>query len=330
MPTVSVIIPTYDRAEVLPRAVESVLEQTYEDFELLVVDDGSSDDTEEYLESVDDERLRPIYHETNQGCNAARNTGVEAAAGEYVAFLDSDDEWKPRMLERAIDRVKSVPEAVAVYCDTEQLVDSPFAPVISVVASLLAHTDPDRPKEGGEELTREMLIDTIHTGAGSTLLAEKAVVREVGGFDEEFRYFRDPEFMLRLVQGGHLAYVDEPLVIRHMTGAPDADRIEHYAEMLLEKHEGLVEEWEAKGYDVRGAHALILAKAFLAEGKFGRAAPYLAESSIRARQVPGICWRAGAGLGQRTNGPLVPAVAVVAVLGLLAVAWLAIGSNHSA
>lgn len=330
MPTVSVIIPTYERAEVLPRAVESVLEQTYEDFELLVVDDGSTDGTEEYLESVDDERLRPIYHGTNRGCNAARNTGVEAAKGEYVALLDSDDEWKPHMLESCVARIEDVPKAIAVYCEDEQVVAGTTGPLVSAAASLLAHADPERPEEGGEELIGEMLADWLHTAAGSTLLAETDVVREIDGFDEEFRYFRDPEFMLRLVQAGYLAHVDEPLVIRHMTGMPDADRVEHYDEMLLEKHADLVEECEANGYDVRGSHALVLAKTFLAEGKFGRAAPYLAESSIRARQVPGICWRAGGGVRQRTDGPLVPAVAAVAVLGLLAVVWLLAGSNHSA
>ncbi|MFC6990634.1 glycosyltransferase family 2 protein [Haladaptatus sp. GCM10025707] len=95
MPTVSVVIPTYNRSEEVTHAIDSVLAQTYDDFELLVVDDGSTDDTEEVVTSYDDDRVKFIEHEENQGAPAARNTGIEHAEGEYVAFLDSDDEWLP-------------------------------------------------------------------------------------------------------------------------------------------------------------------------------------------------------------------------------------------
>jgi glycosyltransferase involved in cell wall biosynthesis len=91
-PLVTVIIPTYNRARLLGRAIDSVLAQIFTDFELIIVDDGSVDNTRQLVLGYADQRIRYLRHERNQGANAARNTGVRAATGKYVAFLDSDDE----------------------------------------------------------------------------------------------------------------------------------------------------------------------------------------------------------------------------------------------
>jgi len=93
-PKVSVIIPTYNRAHLIGRAIQSVLNQTYQDFELIVVDDGSTDNTNEVIKefSQKDKRILYIKHDKNKGGSAARNTGIKAARGEYIAFQDSDDE----------------------------------------------------------------------------------------------------------------------------------------------------------------------------------------------------------------------------------------------
>ena len=101
-PVVSVIIPTYNRAHLIGRAIRSVLNQTYTDFELIVVDDASTDNTEEIVKSFKEHRIRYLCHETNRGGSAARNTGIKASHGEYVAFLDADDEWLPCHLERKL------------------------------------------------------------------------------------------------------------------------------------------------------------------------------------------------------------------------------------
>ena len=94
-PTVSVIIPTYNRAHLVGRAIKSVLNQTYRDFEIIVVDDGSTDNTKDIIKEFQkkDKRIKYIPYEKNKGGSAARNTGIKAAKGEYIAFLDSDDEW---------------------------------------------------------------------------------------------------------------------------------------------------------------------------------------------------------------------------------------------
>src|SRR6056297_2960635 len=119
MTRVSVIIPTYNRAKTLLRAIDSALAQTIDDLEVVVVDDGSTDNTESVLAAYDDPRVRPVIHETNQGANVARNTGLEHACGEYVAFLDSDDEWHPAKLERQLAVLEErSSDWIGVYCDS--------------------------------------------------------------------------------------------------------------------------------------------------------------------------------------------------------------------
>jgi len=98
-PLVSVIIPTYNRESLILRAIDSVLRQTCQDFEIIVVDDKSTDATQQVLSSISDPRLRVLRHSTNCGPPATRNTGINAACGEYLAFLDSDDEWLEQKLE---------------------------------------------------------------------------------------------------------------------------------------------------------------------------------------------------------------------------------------
>ena len=111
-PKVSVIIPTYNRAHLVGRAIRSVLNQTYQDFEIIVVDDGSTDNTEEVVKSFNDPRIRYIRHEKNRGGSAACNTGIRAARGEYIAFQDSDDEWLPEKLEKQMQVFENTPTGV--------------------------------------------------------------------------------------------------------------------------------------------------------------------------------------------------------------------------
>jgi len=105
---VSVVIPTYNRAPYVTMAIESALAQSYQDYEIIVVDDGSTDGTRDVLEPYRD-RIRYMYQD-NKGVSAARNTGIQESRGEWIAFLDSDDEWLPNKLEIQIGYVKSYPE----------------------------------------------------------------------------------------------------------------------------------------------------------------------------------------------------------------------------
>lgn len=109
MPEVSVIIPTHNRQRLVSRAVRSVLNQTYEDLECIVVDDASSDGTPQVIQTIEDERLVYLRHDRNRGASGARNTGIRAAKSSLIAFLDDDDEWLPEKLVKQVPLLKALP-----------------------------------------------------------------------------------------------------------------------------------------------------------------------------------------------------------------------------
>ncbi len=297
MPEVSVVVPTYNRATELPRALDSVLAQTFRDFELIVVDDGSTDETQSVLDAIDDPRLRVVTHDTNRGANVARNTGIEVAEGDCIAFLDSDDEWDRRKLHRQVSRYEMSPaDCVAVYCGFEMEISGVVGQFVSVAARALAAADEDRPKEGRSELVGEILADHLHSGAGSTLLVSTTVARKIDGFDENIDWFQDPDFLLRVAQEGFIGYVDQPLVTRYETGSPPASVAARADEQFLAKHADHVRTAETNGYRVEAAHALLMAKLFLAEGEFETATEYLLTAHVPPRHVPGILWDGATGL----------------------------------
>lgn len=123
-PKVSVIIPTYSRADLLQRAVKSVLAQTFCDFELIIVDDCSPDNTKEIVQNLTDPRIRSIRHETNRGAAATRNTGIAHAKGKYIAFLDDDDECTPNRLADQVAVLDANPDVGMVYGWIEEMNDS--------------------------------------------------------------------------------------------------------------------------------------------------------------------------------------------------------------
>lgn len=301
MPTVSVIIPTYERADALPRTIDSVLDQTLEDVEVIVVDDASTDHTPAVVESYDDDRVTFLQHEENRGGSAARNTGIAHATGEYIAFLDSDDEWLPRKLERQVETLERRSDNwVAAYCGVEMVSASPQGPLRRVATHLFSRRRDTEGAEGGEELVREVLSDDLHTSAGSTLLVRSDVVGAVDGFDESFDRFQDSEFLIRVLREGKLAYVNAPLLRRHESGNPSAAALEEADRHYLETFSETVAELEAQGYDVLGAHRYMLGKSHLAEGNLLRGTRYLLEGRRpRPRQYPGLAFTLFSGVQRR-------------------------------
>jgi len=299
MPTVTAIIPAYDAAGVLPRAIESVLGQTLADVDLVVVDDGSSDETAAVARAYDDRRVTTIVHETNRGASAARNTGLRHATGEYVAFLDADDEWLPRKLERQVAILEARSDDwVAAYCGVETAFPG-GRPIRKLVTEAISRRSQTEGAEGGAPLVADVLTDDLHTSAGSTLLVRREVVEAIDGFDESFARFQDPEFLIRVLQCGNLAYVDEQLVRRYVSGDPPADAVRAADEHYLRAFADTVERLEADGHDVRGAHRYMLARHYLREGAFRDALFYLRSARRpRPRQYPGLVYAAGVGLAQ--------------------------------
>ena len=198
-PSVSVVITTYNRCELVGDAIESVLAQTYSDFELFVVDDASTDDTQAVVESHDDNRLTYVRHETNRHLSAARNTGIKRANGKYIAFLDDDDEWVETKLERQIKRFEAASEQVGlVYCwmdyyEGDEVIEE-YHPTLR--GDIYPTT-----------LGRQPLSN------GSTWLVRAEVFDGVGGFDEDIRRGVDGDFVRRVCREYHVDVVPEVLTI---------------------------------------------------------------------------------------------------------------------
>jgi len=200
MPQVSVIIPTFSRAEVLPIAIRSVLNQTFQDLEILIVDDGSSDTTQAVVKSFDDDRIHYIRHPKPRGGAAARNTGIAHSRGEYVAFLDDDDEWYPHKLARQMEVMRrSEPEVAAVY--------SGYFVVERATGKIRGRMTPKFRGDLASELLRENPI-----GGTSCMLVRKDCLEKVGCFDEQLPSFQDYDLWIRISREFRFDYVEEPLL----------------------------------------------------------------------------------------------------------------------
>jgi glycosyltransferase involved in cell wall biosynthesis len=205
MKTVSVIIPTYNYARYLPEAIDSALGQTHAPLEIIVVDDGSTDETPQVLARYG-AKIRAI-RQINQGVAAARNTGVAAARGEYVALLDSDDLWMPRKLELQIARFDADPTLGLVHCGAET-----FDPAGSTLDVLLDGM------EGwvGMEILR--LDRVVISAPGSGILLPKRVIEEVGGFDVRLPPSDDWDLCYRVAERYPIGFVAEILVRYRLHG----------------------------------------------------------------------------------------------------------------
>jgi len=213
-PRVSVIIATYNRAHLLKTAIDSVLTQTYTDYEVIVADDGSSDGTEELVRSYGD-RVRYLYQE-NQGKSVMLNKALTKAAGEWIAFLDSDDYWLPEKLEWQFRSIEQFKEQNCGACFTNgQFVNNP-------------HMDTTLFEFYGRtyEPTIGILPNPIRTFAESpagvsvvTLLCRADLIRQIGGFDPGLRFTEDYDFVFRLSLVTNYCYVNLPLAIVDRTVA---------------------------------------------------------------------------------------------------------------
>lgn len=263
MPTVSIVLPTYNRAEVLPNAVDSVLQQTFEDFEFIIVDDGSTDATGEIIDSYKDERIIYIKHNTNINGSAARNTGIDRATGKYIALIDSDDCWKPTKLEKQVSALEDRGgEWIAVYCDFKQTRNSKIAEMVDNLVR--------RPTgiEGKEEVIDRILLRRFAHGGASTLVIKQNAVDKIDGFDEEFERSQDTEFLVRLLQHGKICYIDEVLVIKNDTGSPSPEVVSQATERFNNKFEELMKKRNIGLVEASSVQSIMIAKLYFRQGEF--------------------------------------------------------------
>lgn len=197
MSKVSVIIPTFNSAHLVGQAIKSVLEQTYSDFELIVVDDGSKDKTGEVLASFGD-RIRVITQE-NKGVAVARNVGIENATGEYIAFLDADDVWLPSKLDLQVKLLQQNPEVSIIYGDA-YMADENGQIFNSIIA-----------RHRGRILAT--LLQKNVVGNPSLVILRKACFSEVGLFDPQFKTLEDWDMWLRLATRFQFGFVPQPLIV---------------------------------------------------------------------------------------------------------------------
>lgn len=230
-PKVSIILPFYNRAATLRRCIESVLAQTFKDWEVVAVDDGSSDGSRAVVEGFADPRICVLSHNQNRGVAAARNTALAAVRGEWVALLDSDDEWLAEKLEKQLAGLGR-----AIHCN---LSSTNFYFVRDGRTRLL-------PGKVTGSLARTLHCE-CRFGFGSTLLIRRTVALELGGFDPELPRHEDWDWVLRAAEAGHtLAFVNQPLVWVHCVDRPRVEVFAPSTERFLLKH--------ASELDRRGEH----------------------------------------------------------------------------
>lgn len=199
-PLVSVVVPSHDRAFLLPLVLRSLLSQTDVAHEVVVVDDGSADETWELLQrlSADDDRLRPLRHLTARGVSEARNTGIRAARGRWIAFCDDDDLWAPAKLSLQVAAMERAGNRWS--CTGTVNVDARW----QIIGG--ERLDPKR------DVCRELRERDVIPGGGSTVIADCDLVRTTGDFDATINGVEDWEYWLRLARSGPPAVVDRPLV----------------------------------------------------------------------------------------------------------------------
>ena len=210
-PKVSVVIPTYNRADKVPLGIESVLAQTFTDLEVIVVDDGSADDTGKVLAETFGDRIR-YYYQANQGASVARNKGIAEARGEWIAFLDSDDEWERDKLEWQFKALEGFgPQCAGCYTDV-RLMNYPETRTFFQLAGQ------SYPHQGEMGVSTEALKLLVRPGGAgmviclSSFIGRADVIRKSGGFDLKLPYSQDSEFLFRLATVTDFCYVNRPLV----------------------------------------------------------------------------------------------------------------------
>ena len=214
-PKVSVVIPTYNRINYLARAIESALRQTYSNIEIVVVDDGSTDKTEELLKKYVG-RIVYIY-QPNQGAASARNKGIDAAKGEFIAFLDSDDYFYPDNVEKKIDRLFGDQNCGWIHSNWQYV--SPDGGILENGAHKFRHNN--KCVEG--EIFPELLKSRNFIATDSVVIS-KEILTQTGGFDDSIPSQEEYDLWLRLAIKNEVRYISEPLLyVTRQSGSLSSD-----------------------------------------------------------------------------------------------------------
>ena len=196
---ISIIIPTFNRRQFLARAIQSVLEQTFQDWELIVVDDGSHDESRQVVQDPHDDRIHYLYQE-HRGVSAARNAGIRLARHPWICFLDSDDHWKPAKLHRQLEALECRPQYQAIYTNE-----------IWIRRGRRVNPRKIHRKYSGWIYHRCLPLCII---SPSSVLLHRRILEREGFFDEDFPVCEDYEMWLRVSSRQPIFFLDEPLTVK--------------------------------------------------------------------------------------------------------------------
>ncbi|MEK7630439.1 MAG: glycosyltransferase [Patescibacteria group bacterium] len=270
-PLVSVALPVFNRAPIIGRTIESILAQTFQDFELIIVDDGSTDGIEGVMRAYEDDRMRYVRHAENRGLMAARNTGVRESLGVFLAFQDSDDIWHPKKLEEEIALLHAAPLSVGgVYSRVEKTY---------INGSTMRIPSDDQKTVDGNLLKVFLRGDYFITL--QALLVRRECIDRVGAFDENFKVFGDGEFIIRFAK--HFEFVYNPnirvlLKVQNDSISLDQKKRLTAKERLFEKER----ETYSRFPGIYAANAFSLGRAFAFAGDTSKAKIFIWEA-IRVR-----------------------------------------------
>lgn len=217
MALISIVIPAYNRYQLIQNAIKSIYEQTMQDYEIIVVDDGS--DIPLVILENEYKKVRVIRHKSNFGESAARNTGIQAATGKYIAFLDSDDEWLPEKLAIQVSFLEQNPELG--LCTTGYIYETEEGTSIEI------------PKP--QKNWNRYLAQGIHLAPGSTLMGRRKLMNKFS-YDVNFSRMMDLDWFLRFTKKYSMDVIQKPLSIIHRGGRPPAEEVEKVNLLFLEKH----------------------------------------------------------------------------------------------
>jgi len=243
MPKISVITPFFNRAETLEKAINSVLSQSFKDFEYILVNDGSSDNSIQVVRSFSDPRIRLLGHEKNKGVAYSRNVGIKASSSEFISFLDSDDELMSDFLERSTLKLEKSSEKVGFVWTGKYYVNSSK---VSVAPGWI-------PERNANSLF-DSFLRQLQVGIGGGVTIKRFVFNEVGLFDERMEAAEDTDFFLRAAKKFDAEIINEPLIKINKTSnsrlSSSYKKLAHAYSIIISKHEGeiLKDAYLAKKY----------------------------------------------------------------------------------
>jgi len=285
MPLISVVIPTYNRAYCIADAVRTAAAQDYKNLEIVAVDDGSTDDTLRALSELQatEPRLRILQHQTNKGVSAARNTGIAAAQGEFIALLDSDDTWLPEHLSTQMRQFTEEPSLDLVYSDGILLLDSDQRKFM------------DKNPSNGEATFEALIVERCQIPI-STVVARKQALMKAGLFDETLPRCDDYDMWVRTAFAGAKIGYNRTIGAKFFVGRPGS--LSHSKARMIEGYWNILEKFkrtlplkdadravvEARAAQIRARYLLEEGKCKLEERQFDQARELISEANDYLRK----------------------------------------------